>query len=145
MRSRQGPPSVALDFNPGRRGSGRLRSGANYGTEKSGRLDTLRPGDGALPFVGDDGLALGGGVPAHIFHFAAGIQPGLGRFGLRFALLPPDRHAHRVAVQDLEACLKQWPDEIKSIITETLPYHDYQKAFDHHSVDEIKVVVEWGE
>ena len=54
-------------------------------------------------------------------------------------------HHYEIAVQDLEACLKQWPDEIKSIITETLPYHDYQKAFDHHSVDEIKVVVEWGE
>lgn len=50
---------------------------------------------------------------------------------------------YKIAVHDLEACLTQWPEEIKAIITETIPYHDFQKAFDHHSVDEIKVVVEW--
>ena len=53
-------------------------------------------------------------------------------------------HHYNIAVQDLHACLEQWPEEINSIITEKIPFQDFQKAFAGHSAEEIKVVLEWG-
>ena len=50
-----------------------------------------------------------------------------------------------MAVADLEASMKQWPDAIKRVITEKIPYTQFNQALHQHSVDEIKVVVEWSE
>jgi hypothetical protein len=48
-----------------------------------------------------------------------------------------------MAVEDLGACMKQWPDEIKAMITERVPVKSFDEALHQHSDEEIKVVVEW--
>ncbi|MFL5740299.1 MAG: glucose 1-dehydrogenase [Flavisolibacter sp.] len=53
-------------------------------------------------------------------------------------------HHYQMAVDDLKACLQKWPDAIEAIITERIPYRDFDKALHQHSADEIKVVVEWN-
>jgi lipopolysaccharide biosynthesis regulator YciM len=53
-------------------------------------------------------------------------------------------HHYQMAVDDLNACLKQWPDAIKSIITEKVPYKEFDKALHDHNANEIKVVVDWS-
>jgi glucose 1-dehydrogenase len=52
-------------------------------------------------------------------------------------------HHYQMAVDDLNACLQQWPDSIKAVITEKIPYRQFGKALHQHSADEIKVVVDW--
>jgi len=53
-------------------------------------------------------------------------------------------HHYQMAVNDLNACLKQWPDAIKAVITEKIPYRQFDKALHQHSANEIKVVVDWS-
>ena len=50
---------------------------------------------------------------------------------------------YQTAVDDLGACYKQWPEQIQQVITEKVAYTDFETALHHHSMDEIKVVVEW--
>ena len=50
---------------------------------------------------------------------------------------------YQTAVDDLAACYKQWPEQIQQVITEKVAYTDFETALHHHSMDEIKVVVEW--
>lgn len=50
---------------------------------------------------------------------------------------------YKMAVEDLQACYEKWPDQIGQVITEKVPYGDFETALHHHSMDEIKVVVEW--
>jgi glucose 1-dehydrogenase len=50
---------------------------------------------------------------------------------------------YQMAVDGLHACLQQWPDAIKAVITEKIPYQQFGKALLQHSANEIKVVVEW--
>lgn len=47
-----------------------------------------------------------------------------------------------IAVADLEGAMDKWPKAMLQLITERVPYTDFKKAL-RHSVDEIKVVVEW--
>ena len=49
-----------------------------------------------------------------------------------------------MAVDDLQSCMQQWPQEIKAVITERIPYQQFDKALHDHSADEIKVVVDWN-
>lgn len=51
---------------------------------------------------------------------------------------------YEMAVDDLHACLQNWPEAIKAVITERISYQQYNKALHQHSADEIKVVVEWN-
>lgn len=53
----------------------------------------------------------------------------------------PDHY--RMAVDDLVACFQKWPEAIRQTITEKIPYSRFKDALDHHSVNEIKVVVDW--
>ena len=53
-------------------------------------------------------------------------------------------HHYQMAVDDLYACLQKWPEQIKAVITEKIPYQQYDKALHQHSADEIKVVVDWS-
>jgi threonine dehydrogenase-like Zn-dependent dehydrogenase len=53
-------------------------------------------------------------------------------------------HHYQMAVQDLHRCLQQWPEAIKSVITEKVPYDNFDKALHQHDVNEIKVVVVWN-
>ncbi len=53
------------------------------------------------------------------------------------------QHYH-IAVADLEACFQRWPQVIEQVITERISYHEFDKALHQHSVEEIKVVVEWS-
>lgn len=50
---------------------------------------------------------------------------------------------YKMAVEDLYACQKKWPEAISRIITERVPYANFETALHPHLVDEIKVVVEW--
>jgi glucose 1-dehydrogenase len=50
---------------------------------------------------------------------------------------------YKMAVKDLEACMKQWPDAIKSVITGKIPFTQFNEALHAHSANEIKVVVDW--
>jgi threonine dehydrogenase-like Zn-dependent dehydrogenase len=50
---------------------------------------------------------------------------------------------YRMAVQDLEASWQQWPSAIQKVITEKVPYTQFDKALHNHSPSEIKVVVDW--
>ena len=52
-------------------------------------------------------------------------------------------HHYKMAVDDLEACLHKWPQAIKAIITEKVPFAQFDRALHQHSDNEIKVVVEW--
>lgn len=52
-------------------------------------------------------------------------------------------HHYQMAVDDLHSCLQQWPESIKAVITEKIPYRQFGKALHQHSADEIKVVVDW--
>ena len=52
-------------------------------------------------------------------------------------------HHYETAVNDLQACLQQWPDAIKAVITEKIPFQKFQEAFHQHSTEEIKVVVDY--
>jgi threonine dehydrogenase-like Zn-dependent dehydrogenase len=53
-------------------------------------------------------------------------------------------HHYQMAVDDLNACLQKWPDEIRAVITEKVPFQNFIAALHNHSADEIKVVVEWS-
>ena len=50
-----------------------------------------------------------------------------------------------MAVDDLHACLQKWPEQIRAVITEKIPYQKFNEALHQHSAGEIKVVVEWNE
>jgi hypothetical protein len=52
-------------------------------------------------------------------------------------------HHFQMAVDDLGACLQKWPDAIKAVITEKIPFQQFDAALHNHSADEIKVVVDW--
>lgn len=53
------------------------------------------------------------------------------------------RH-YQMAVDELGAAFRQWPDILRSVITERIPYPKFENALHDHGPDEIKVVVEWG-
>lgn len=52
-------------------------------------------------------------------------------------------HHYQMAVNDLNACLQKWPEPIRTVITEKIPYRQFEKALHQHAADEIKVVVDW--
>ena len=51
---------------------------------------------------------------------------------------------YKMAVADLEACQAKWPDAMGRIITERFSFNEFEKAMLPHTVDEIKVVVDWA-
>jgi glucose 1-dehydrogenase len=50
---------------------------------------------------------------------------------------------YKMAVDDLGQILDKWPAAINAVITEKIPFSNFEKALSHHSLDEIKVVVQW--
>lgn len=54
-------------------------------------------------------------------------------------------HHFQMAVDDLNASLKRWPDDIKAVITDKIPYQNFDAALHNHSAEEIKVTVQWDE
>jgi glucose 1-dehydrogenase len=50
---------------------------------------------------------------------------------------------YKMAVDDLVASLERWPDVIKNVITEKIPFTDFNEALHQHNANEIKVVVDW--
>jgi glucose 1-dehydrogenase len=50
---------------------------------------------------------------------------------------------YRMAVEDLSASMARWPDAIRGVITEKIPFTYFMKALHPHSIEEIKVVVDW--
>jgi glucose 1-dehydrogenase len=47
-------------------------------------------------------------------------------------------------IRDLEAACKKWPGTVEKMITQKVPYQQFQNVLSHHTSDEIKVVIEWG-
>lgn len=54
-------------------------------------------------------------------------------------------HHYQMAVDDLGASLKKWPNALKAVITDKIPYQNYDAALHNHAADEIKVTVLWNE
>jgi hypothetical protein len=50
---------------------------------------------------------------------------------------------YQMAVDDLVASLERWPDVIKNVITEKIPFTNFNAALHQHNANEIKVVVDW--
>ncbi|MDB5022097.1 MAG: alcohol dehydrogenase [Pedobacter sp.] len=50
---------------------------------------------------------------------------------------------YRMAVDYLKAAVDTWPEQMKQVITEKVPYKDFGKILHQHSNEEIKVVVDW--
>jgi glucose 1-dehydrogenase len=52
-------------------------------------------------------------------------------------------HHYQLAVEYLTSCLEKWPDSIRAVITERIPFKDFDYALHGHSPEEIKMVIEW--
>jgi threonine dehydrogenase-like Zn-dependent dehydrogenase len=50
---------------------------------------------------------------------------------------------YSMAVDYLMAAVEKWPEQMKQVITEKVPYKDFEKVLHQHSDEEIKVVVDW--
>jgi threonine dehydrogenase-like Zn-dependent dehydrogenase len=50
---------------------------------------------------------------------------------------------YKMAVNDLHASLIKWPAALKAVITEKVPFTNFEQALHQHLAGEIKVVVEW--
>jgi threonine dehydrogenase-like Zn-dependent dehydrogenase len=48
-----------------------------------------------------------------------------------------------MAVDYLKAAVEKWPEQMQQVITEKVPYKDFDKVLHQHSNEEIKVVVDW--
>lgn len=48
-----------------------------------------------------------------------------------------------MAVDYLTAAADKWPEQIRQVITEKVPYNDFGKVLHEHSEEEIKAVVDW--
>jgi Zn-dependent alcohol dehydrogenase len=53
-------------------------------------------------------------------------------------------HHFENGLLDLEEANTKWPGLVKKFISEKIPYNSFEKAFSHHTPDEIKVVIEWS-
>lgn len=49
----------------------------------------------------------------------------------------------KMAVDDLIKAADQWGNIVRKMITERINISDYKQAFDKHSSDEIKMIIEW--
>ncbi len=49
----------------------------------------------------------------------------------------------KMGIADLEAASKKWPGLVQKMISQKIPYAQFEKAFSEHSPDEIKVVIQW--
>jgi glucose 1-dehydrogenase len=50
---------------------------------------------------------------------------------------------YKMAVEYLRDSKQHWPGVIEQVITEKVPFTNFQAALEQHSADEIKVVVDW--
>jgi threonine dehydrogenase-like Zn-dependent dehydrogenase len=55
------------------------------------------------------------------------------------------RDHFQMAIDDLQHAWLQWRDHVEKLISHRYPYTDFLAAFQHHSQDEIKVVLEWNQ
>lgn len=52
-------------------------------------------------------------------------------------------HHFENGLKDLETAKTKWPEAVEKLITHTFSYPDFEKGFESHGSDEIKVVIEW--
>lgn len=50
---------------------------------------------------------------------------------------------YQQAVEYLTESKKRWPDAINKVITHRFPFTDFLQAFEQHSADEIKAIIDW--
>lgn len=53
-------------------------------------------------------------------------------------------HHFESGLQDLQLAEKTWPGVAERLITQRVSYSEFQKVMNHHTPDEIKVVIEWA-
>lgn len=53
-------------------------------------------------------------------------------------------HHFENGLLDLEEANTKWPGLVKKFISEKISYTSFDKAFSHHTPDEIKVIIEWS-
>jgi threonine dehydrogenase-like Zn-dependent dehydrogenase len=54
------------------------------------------------------------------------------------------RNHFQLAVNDLAQAQARWREHVAQLITNRYEYADFDKAFQHHDADEIKVVLQWS-
>ncbi|MBJ7449748.1 MAG: glucose 1-dehydrogenase [Parachlamydiales bacterium] len=47
-------------------------------------------------------------------------------------------------IQDFQSASKQWPGLLEQLITQRYSFENFEEALNHHSADEIKVIIEWN-
>jgi len=52
-------------------------------------------------------------------------------------------HHYQLAVDYLGGCLRRWAGSIRAVITERVPFQNFERAMHTHSPEEIKLVIEW--
>ncbi len=64
---------------------------------------------------------------------------------LMFGSVNAARDHYQMAVADLLAAHQRWGDHLNRLITQKVPYQNFQTAFQGHPADEIKTVIEWDQ
>ena len=54
------------------------------------------------------------------------------------------RDHFQMAIDDLGVAHLKWGNHVDQLITHRYPYTDFESAFDHHTPDEIKTIIEWS-
>jgi threonine dehydrogenase-like Zn-dependent dehydrogenase len=52
-------------------------------------------------------------------------------------------HHYKMAVADLNGSFQKWPGALRKVVTERIPFEEFEKALHEHSQNEIKVIVDW--
>ena len=61
-----------------------------------------------------------------------------------FGSVNDSRGHFQMAVDDLENAYLRWGRQIEDLITDRRPFSGFERVFEEHEPDEIKVVIEWG-
>ena len=64
---------------------------------------------------------------------------------LMFGSVNAARDHYQMAVADLLEAHLRWGDHLNKLITQKIPFKNFQSAFEHHPADEIKTVIEWSQ
>lgn len=98
--------------------------------------------------LGVNGIYVATGIPAgdRPLTIAAGavLQQLVLKNQLLLGSVNASIHHYKQAVEYLQKANDTWPNEIKRVITEKIPYTQFREALFIHDPEEIKVVIEWS-
>lgn len=102
-----------------------------------------------LDVLGINGVYVATGIPGGdrplTLEGASLIKELVLKNGVVLGSVNASHHHYQIAVDDLNACMQKWPDQIKSVITASVPYQDFDTALHRHADNDIKVTVQWSE